>query len=140
MTRDYRSMIRPGGVWIPRWALYLGIALFALWFGARIFIPPTWLVQQLDAPDGTRSARLYRRVYLEHHFIVKIQEGWYWQTAYYSPPLPRDFRIDLNERLRWSADSRRLWLRVEDERVWGYDFERQRAMGTNELQTFEEKK
>lgn len=132
--RDYRKMVRGSdGVLVPRWMLYLGGALLALWFAARIFVPPMWVVQQLDAPEGDRSARLMRSVYLRHHFVVKVREGWFWQTAFYSPPLPEDLRLDLRERLQWSPDGQKVWLRVEDEPVWGFDFERQRNMTGAEL-------
>lgn len=133
MARDYRQMTRAAGIWVPRWVLVIGIGLMALWFGSRIFAPPSWLVQQLDAPDGSRSARLYRSVYLQHHFVVKVKEGWLWQTAHYSQPIAPDLRIDLEERLRWSEDSRRVWLLIEGTPVWGFDFERQRNMSKDEL-------
>jgi type IV secretory pathway VirB3-like protein len=128
MARDYRQLMRGEGVWIPRWVLTTLVLIVALWFAARIFLPPMWLVQQLDAPDGTRSARLYRSAYMKHHFVVKVRTGWFWQTAFYSQPLPDDLRLDLGERLRWSEDSRRVWLYMESAPVWGYDFERQQKL------------
>ncbi len=133
MARDYGRMVRGGGIYVPRWLVVIILVLVAIWFAARIFVPPAWLVQQLDAPDGTRSARLYRSVYMQHHFVVKVRTGWFWQTAHYSQPLPHDLRIDLGERLRWSEDSLRVWLTVEGAPVWGFDFERQRNLRGDEL-------
>jgi len=104
-----------------------------LWFAARIFAPPMWTVQRLDAPDGERSARLMRSVYIRHHFVVQLREGLLWQTAHYSQPITNDFRIDLGERLRWSEDSKRVWLMMEGAPVWGYDFGRQRKLEADEL-------
>ncbi len=133
MARDYSQLVRQDGLWVPRWVILLLLALLALWFAARIFVPPMWLVQQLDAPDSQRSARLYRSVYMRHHFVVKVKEGWFWQTAHYSPPLDDDLRIDLGERLRWSEDGEKVWLTVEGEPTWGYNFSRQRNMNPQEL-------
>lgn len=134
MARDYRQLLRTDGVWVPRWLVVTLLVVLALWFAARIFVPPRWVVQQLDAPDGTRSARLLRSVYLQHHFIVQLQEGWFWQTAYYSDRLPADFRVDLGERLRWSEDSQRVWLTLQGEPVWGFDFKQQRNLPATQLE------
>lgn len=131
--RDYRQLMRGEGIWVPRWVLYSGVALLALWFAARIFVPPMWVVQQLDSPDGNRSARLLRSVYIRHHFVVKLKDGWIWRTAYYSPPLSDDLRVDLGERLQWSDDANRVWLRVDGEPVWGYDFIRGRSLRSADL-------
>lgn len=133
MARDYRQMIGGAGVWVPRWLVIVLVLGAAFWFGTRILLPPSWLVQQLDAPDGSRSARLYRSVYMQHHFRVKIRDGWFWKTAHFSPPLPDDLRVDLGERLRWSEDSRQVWLLVEGGPVWGFHFDRQRNLSSEEL-------
>lgn len=127
-------MIRGPGVWVPRWLVVLLTVIGALWFASRIFLSPAWLVQQLDAPDSSRSARLYRSVYMQHHFQVKVREGWLWQTAHYSQPLTDDLRVDLRERLRWSDDSQQVWLFVEGRPVWGFDFDQQRNLRTDELE------
>ncbi len=126
-------MIRGPGIWVPRWLIFLALIILVFWFAARIFVPPMWVVQQLDAPDGTRSARLLRSVYIRHHFVVKLKDGWTWQTAFYSPPLTNDFSVDLGERLRWTEDSSQVWLRMEGQPVWGYDFVRRRSLYENEL-------
>ncbi len=138
MARDYRQLMRGEGVWVPRWVLVLLMGGLAIWFGARIFLPPNWLVQQLDAPDGERSARLLRSVHMDHHFVVKLKDGWMWQTAYYSQPVTNDLRVDLGERLRWSDDSQRVRLFMEGEPVWGFDFERERKMTREELHARDE--
>ncbi len=137
MARDYRQMVRGRGVWVPRWLLIVLVILVAFWFGARILVPPSWLVQQLDAPDSSRSARLHRSVYMQHHFVVRIRDGWFWRTAHYSQPLTDDLRIDLRERLRWSDDSQQVWLFVEGRPVWGFDFAEQRSMRSEELETLQ---
>ncbi len=134
MARNYGQYLRGEGVWVPRWLMLLILAALALWFASRIFMPPMWVVQQLDAPSSERSARLLRSVYIRHHFVVKLKEGWTWQTVYYSPPIPGDLRIDLGERLRWSEDSTRVWLYVEGLRVWGYDVERQQRLAPDEME------
>ena len=135
MARDYGSFVRGEGIWVPRWVLTVLVLLIVLWLAARIFVPPMWTVQRLDAPNSERSARLMRSVYLKHHFVVQLREGYFWQTAHYSQPISEDFRVDLGERLRWSEDSQRVWLIVEGRPVWGFDFQRQRNMRPDELET-----
>lgn len=137
MARDYRELIRGPGIWVPRWLIVMIVLLLACWFASRIFLPPMWVVQQLDAPDGARSARLLRSVHMEHHFVVKLKEDWFWQTAYLSPPITNDFRVDLGEALRWSEDAQKVYLKIEDEPVWGYDFEARRRLTPDELQEWE---
>ncbi len=133
MARNYGQLFRGEGVWVPRWVITIIVLAALLWFAARIFVPPMWTVQRLDAPNGERSARLMRSVYIRHHFVVQLREGLLWQTAHYSPPITNDFRVDLGERLRWSDDSTRVWLMMEGAPVWGYDFERQRRLEADEL-------
>jgi hypothetical protein len=132
MARNYRSLFRGDGVWVPRWVMVLCVLGLLLWFAARIFVPPMWTVQRLDAPDGSRSARLMRSVYIRHHFVVQVREGFFWQTAHYTQPIPADFRVDLEERLRWSPDSERVWLMMEGRPVWGYDFRARRNVRPDE--------
>jgi hypothetical protein len=128
MAREYGNLMRGEGVFVPRWVLVSLAFLAMLWLAARIFMPPMWVVQRLDAPDGARSARLMRSVHTRHHFVVQLKDGLRWQTAYYSAPLDEDFRIDLGERLRWSEDGQRVYFTLQAEPVWAYDFERGRPM------------
>jgi hypothetical protein len=109
--------------------VYAVILLALFWFAARIFVPPSWIVQRLDAPDGSRSARLLREVYVKHHFVVEVKSGWFWQTVYYSEPIPQAYTVDLGERLSWSPDSRYVYFKMGEDVLWGYDFEQDRALG-----------
>jgi len=128
MARTYANLAKREGIVVPRIVFYAVVTLGVLWFGSRIWVEPAWIVQQLDSPDGEKSARLKRSVYVRHHFVVEIKDGWTWQTAYYSPPLPDDLRMDLGERLRWSDDAKQVYLTFKGEPVWGYDFPAQRAL------------
>lgn len=128
MARTYGNLFLGQGVWVPRWIITILVLGVLLWFAARIFVPPMWTVQRLDSPDGERSARLMRSVYIRHHFVVQLREGLFWQTAHYSQPIPDDFRVDLGERLRWSSDSQRIWLVMDGEPRWGFDFRLQRNL------------
>lgn len=122
------------GVWVPRWIVALAAVVVAMYVALRILVPPSWMIQRLDSPDGSRSARLLRTRYVSReNLVVQARDRWGLRTLFYSPSLTNDFRVDLGERLYWSEDSRRLFLRVEGRPVWGYDFEVRRALDAGEL-------
>ena len=133
MVRDYRSAARGSGVWVPRWLVVLVSALVLLWLGLRILIPPSWIVQQLDSPDGKRSARLMRSRYVKDSFVIRVRDGKLWRTAFYSLPLDTDLRVDLGERILWTNESSRLLFRIQDSIVWGYDFQRRSSLSQAEI-------
>lgn len=118
---------------VPRWILVAAAALALFWVALRILVPPAWIVQRLDAPSGKRSALLLRTQYVRQSFKVHVRNGWLWHTAYYSPPITNDFRIDLEERLIWSGDSQRVYLEVQGRPVWGHDFDKGRDLSAQEL-------
>lgn len=132
MARDYSKYFRDG-VYLPRWAVLLLVLLGLAFVGLKILTPPRWIVQRLDSPDGTMPARLMREQYLRHSFSVQVKPGRLWQTIYYTTPISNDYRIDLNERLVWSPDSRRLYLEVKGQAVWAYDFLAERRLTIDEL-------
>lgn len=121
------------GVYIPRWLMWVGVFVLLAWFGLRILIPPSWIVQRLDAPVGDRSAQLMRNRYLRENFSVHVKEGWFWQILFYSDPITNDYRVDLGERLIWSENGERLYLEVGARLIWGYDFGRGTALSPAEL-------
>jgi len=133
MNRDYQKLTRAAGIWVPRWLVYAVVVILFLLVGLRILIPPAWTVQRLDSPDGERSAKLLRTKYLSESFVVHVRDGMLWRTAYYSPPITNDYRVDLGERLSWSEDSGRIYLQIEGTRVWGYDFDGDRDLRPDEL-------
>lgn len=128
MARRYAQFTRSEGIIVPRWVVYVLVLLALLWFAARIFVAPSWMVQRLDAPDGSHAARLMREIYVKHHFVVEVKSGWTWQTVYYSEPIPAIYTEDLGERLSWSPDSRYLRFKMGDELIWGYDFAEDRVL------------
>ena len=133
--RDYRKLgRREEGVWVPRWLVTLVVGAVLVWVALRIFVPPSWIVQRLDSPDGSRSAELLRTRYLRESFVVQVKDGALWHTAFYSEPLTNDYRVDLGERLAWSPDSTRLYLRFGGRVVWGWDSTQDRGLRSDELQ------
>jgi hypothetical protein len=133
MPRDYQKFLCSDRVMIPRWLFLAVVWGGILWIGLKIFVPPSWVIQQLDSPDGKRSARLLRTRYLRENFVVRVRDGSLWRTAYLSPTITNDFRVDLGERLLWSPDSGRLYFRLSEQRIWGYDFTLDRDLGRDEL-------
>ncbi len=133
MARDYVKLVRGEGVLVPRWLLTTLLALALLFVAFRILVPPSDLLQRLDSPDGERAARLLRVSYLKSSFAVQLKDGPLWHTAYYSPPLTNDYRVDLGERLAWSADGHVLLFRYGGRWVWGRDTARGRDLTPAEL-------
>jgi hypothetical protein len=159
MPRDCQKFLRGERVMVPRWlflaviwggVLWIGLKIFVppswviqqldspLWIGMKIFVPPSWVIQQLDSPDGNRSARLLRSQYLRQNFVVRLKEGTLWHTAYYSNSITNDFRVDLGERMVWSPDSSRVFFRLDGKLVWGYDFTLARDLRRDELASVSE--
>ena len=131
--RNYQKFLNRDRVMIPRWLFLTGVWGAILWIALKILVPPSWVIQQLDSPDGTRSARLLRTRYLHENFVVRVKAGASWRTAYLSPTITNDFRMDLGERLSWSPDSGRVYFRLNGKPVWGYDFSLDRDLNRNEL-------
>ena len=135
MTRSYARWVRPEGVLVPRGVVVAVVACGLIWMSLRIFVAPSWIVQRLDSPDGGRSAQLRRARYLGEHFVIRVKEGRLWQTVFFGERITNDNRVDLGERLAWSEDSSRLYFRLQGRPVWGYDFARDRFLGSDELAT-----
>jgi len=133
MPRSSRNLAEDG-IFIPRRVLVWLAAAALLYMALRILVPPAWIVQRLDSPDGRQAARLLRTRYATREsLVIKVKGGWGWRTVFYSPPLTNDYRLDLGERLSWSEDSRRLFLKLEGRPAWGYDFEARRSLALEEL-------
>jgi hypothetical protein len=123
MSQFPTSWLRPGYVAVPRRLLVAVVGAALLWGTFRMMTPSSSLLQQLDSPDGRRSARLFRTRDVRVYLTVRVRNGGLWQTAYMTPPLTNDLRMDLGERLFWSEDSARVSLRMNGAPVWHYDFE-----------------
>ena len=133
MSRDDQKFLRRGRVAVPRWLFLLVIWGGVLWIGLKIFVPPSWVIQQLDSPDGKRSARLLRTRYVHENFVVRVKDGSLWRTTYLSPTITNDLRVDLGERLSWSPDSSLVYFRMNGKSIWGYDFTLDRDLRKDEL-------
>lgn len=133
MPRDYRKLLRSEGVVVPRWVIVLLVGGGLVWVALRILVPPSWIVQRLDSPDGKRSAKLLRTQYVRQSLVVHVRDGMLWHTAFYSDSITNDYRQDLGERLVWSKDASTLCLRAGGRLIWGYDFARGKDLSPQEL-------
>ncbi|MCS6770863.1 MAG: hypothetical protein NZ740_02415 [Kiritimatiellae bacterium] len=113
-------MARTSGLFHGRWGAILGFAAL-VWMAWQIGKPPVVLHQRIDSPDGELRAFLERTREVHDHFRVRISGRGLTLVAYYSPPFTNDFRLDLGERLRWSADGARLFLQIGGRDVWRWD-------------------
>jgi len=105
---------------------FLVLMGFVLFVSFRIFTPPAKTVQILSAPDGSREARFQHIYYYSKPgFKIAVRERHFWHTLFYLAEYTNAPTGALNEKLRWSGDSKRLYFDINDKPVWGYDFETQ---------------
>lgn len=103
----------------------LGLMLFALFTAFRILKDPVETLQVLISPDGTRTAKLEQIYYAaEPGLKISVRSGRFWRTLTYLPPLTNAPPEGFKKAIRWSSDSRRLYLAVDGEPVWTYEFPR----------------
>jgi len=102
----------------------LALMGFALFISFRIFTPPVKTVQILVAPDGSREARL-QHVYYDSRpgFKIALRQRHLWHTILYLPEYTNSPSGEMQETLRWSEDSNRLYFDINGKPIWGYDFE-----------------
>jgi len=99
---------------------------FALFVSFRIFTVPSKTVQMLTSPDGSREARLQSVYYSsDPGFKVSVRRKLVWQTLLYLHEYTNAPAGSQTAELRWSPDSRHLYLEVAEESVWRHDFGRE---------------
>ncbi len=98
----------------------LALMAFALFVSFRIFNAPTETLQIAASPDGRREARLQHVFYYsEPGYKVAVRSGFLWKTLLYIPEITD--AADAEASIRWSSDSRRLWLDINQKPVWKHD-------------------
>ncbi len=103
---------------------FLVLMGFVLFVSVRIFTPPVKTVQILSAPDGSHDARLQHVYYYSKPgFKIAVREGYFWHTLFYLSEYTNAPAGALDEKLRWSEDSKRLYFNINGKLLWGYDFE-----------------
>ena len=128
MVRDWKRQVAGEGVWVPRSVLLLLLGVLVALVFYKIYAPPKWLIQRLDSPDGKKKALLKRVAYDHLNYSVHLKDGWRWNTIFLSPSFTNDYRIDLQERIRWSPDSRYLFFDIQNKPIWGYDVTNRTAL------------
>jgi hypothetical protein len=105
---------------------FLVLMGFVLFVSFRIFTPPVKTVQILSSPDGSRDARLQHVYYYSKPGVkIAVRERHLWHTLFYLSEYTNAPAGAMNEKLRWSEDSKRLYFDINGRLVWGYDFETQ---------------
>ncbi|MFT5125954.1 MAG: hypothetical protein ACI9TH_004711 [Kiritimatiellia bacterium] len=134
MARDYRASIGQNrGVYVPRGIVYfIGFILLCV-IGMKILRQPTWLVQRLDSPDGSKTAVLKRVQYIQHYYKVQAREHKLWHTVFTTGGVTNMYTVDLRERIMWSDDSDKLYFTLQGKMAAGYDFEADRLMAPEAL-------
>lgn len=102
---------------------FLTLMGFVLFVAFRIFTPPTETIQRISAPDGSREARLQHVFYYsDPGYKVATRSGLMWHTRLYIPEY-KDAPVEGREAsLRWSADSRELFLEINGRTIWSEKF------------------
>lgn len=100
---------------------FLVLMGFVLFVSFRIFTAPARTIQVLTAPDGNREARLQHIYYYSKPgYKIAVRRKHLWHTLFYMPeytnaPVSKDT-------LRWSPDSKQVYLEFDGKPVWFYDF------------------
>ena len=115
---------------LPRRALPLqrigrvAFTLFLLFVAFRILTPKSETLTKVESPDGTKTARLRRIHYVsEPSYKIDVRERGkvVWLNLLYLP-VCTNVPAGAAKTLQWSADSRRLIFRANDEVVRTYRF------------------
>ena len=123
MPRDYAALTRgPAGILVPRWMLTTGIFLLASLLAYIAFAPPSWTIQRLESPDGSRTAVLSRTQFGRPHFVIKVKDRIAWRTVFISDAITNSYREDPGERLLWSSNSATLFFRQQNQIIWHRNF------------------
>ncbi len=102
---------------------FLALMGFVLFVAFRIFTPPTEVVQQITAPDGSREARLQHVFYYsDPGYKISTRAGRLWHTKLYLPEYRGDNTKKREAVLRWSLDSKRLFFEINGAAVWNETF------------------
>ena len=102
---------------------FLALMGFVLFIAFRIFTPPTELVQQITAPDGSREARLVHVYYYsDPGYKIATRTHRLWHTLLYLPEYTGDNAEKREAVLRWSQDSKELFFEINGKPVWSETF------------------
>jgi len=97
---------------------------FALFVSFRIFTAPAKTIQILAAPDGSREARLQHIYYYSKPgFKIAVRERRFWHTLFYLPEYTNAPSGNVEGKLRWSEDAKRLYFDINGKPVWSYVME-----------------
>lgn len=103
---------------------FLALMGFVLFVSFRIFTPPTEVIQQISAPDGSRDARLVLVYYYsDPGYKIATRTRRLWHTQLYLPEYTGDAAAERKASLRWSADSTKLFFEMNGKPVWSEMFE-----------------
>lgn len=102
---------------------FLALMGFVLFVAFRIFTPPTEEIQRVTAPDGSREARLMLVYYYsEPGYKVATRTRGLWHTQLYLPEYKGEDSGVSEASIRWSADSKELFLEMNGRPIWSERF------------------
>lgn len=102
---------------------FLVLMGFVLFVAFRILTPPTEVVQQISAPDGSREARLVLVYYYsDPGYKVSTRTRGLWHTQLYLPEYKDETTIRRDASIRWSPDSEQLFLEINGKVIWSERF------------------
>ncbi len=100
--------------------------LFIVFVALKILTPPSTVMEQADAPDGSKTARL-RMFYYDSHPSYKIdyhEDGkLLWLNLLYLPSATNTPPETATKSLAWSPGSERIDFLVNGTSVWHHAFE-----------------
>ena len=107
------------------------LTAFVLFIAYKILTPPKKELARIDAPNGTKTARLQRISYYENHPSYRIDyreaNERIWQTLYdlsaYTNLPPEQALPSID----WSPDSTHLSFFMNGTCIWQYDFSQEQG-------------
>jgi len=101
-------------------------ALFVLFIAYKILTPPSDELARIDAPDGTRSARLVRYFYYDNRPSYKVYSREagkpFWLSVYHLPAYTNVPPEAASPGIEWSSDSSRLDFLMNGTSIWHHIF------------------
>ena len=99
--------------------------LFIVFVAFKILTPPNHEIMRLNAPDGSKIARLRKFYYVSQpSYKIDYREAdkLIWLNLLNLPSYTNVPHATARESIQWSADSKQLYLKINDTNLWMYRF------------------
>jgi len=99
--------------------------LFIVFVAFKILTPPNKELARVDSPDGGKTARLRKFYYVaQPSYKIDYREAdkLVWLNLLYLPSYTNVPHATARESIKWSADSKKLYFRINGTNIWMHRF------------------